>query len=212
MVGWPGMAQANSGGGRGAGKPSSQAVDERLAEHAADPKPVRRRISRRKQTEQHVRAYFDALGRRDIEAAAELWSEDGVADIVPLGVLRGRAEITELFGDLFAAVPDLETTVIRVLAGEHEAAIEWRMDGHFTGQPFQGVQATGKWVELRGMDLIRIADGKNTFAAAYYDGMSFARQIGLMPAQDSGSERAMKAALNAATKLRRTIKTRGSGR
>jgi steroid delta-isomerase-like uncharacterized protein len=190
-------------------KPSSEAVNEQLAAQVpADPKPARRRISRRKQTEQHVLTYFDAFGRRDLEAVAESWSENGVAHIVPLGILRGRSEIMKLLHDLFAAVPDLETTVLSIVAGEHEAAIEWRMDGHFTGQAFQGVQATGKWVELRGMDLIKIADGKITFAAAYYDGMSFARQIGLMPAQDSGSERAMKGAFNAATKLRRTIRVR----
>jgi hypothetical protein len=37
----------------------------------------------------------------------EHWSGDGVADIVPLGVLRGREEIAGLFRDLFAALPDL---------------------------------------------------------------------------------------------------------
>jgi steroid delta-isomerase-like uncharacterized protein len=172
----------------------------------------RRRISRRKQVEEHVREYFDALGRRDSRALAGQWSEDGVADIVPLGVLRGREEIAGLFGELFAAVPDLETTLTRLVAGEHEAAVEWRMTGHFTGRPFQGVDATGSRVELRGFDLIEIADGKNTSLTTYYDGMSFARQIGLMPARDSGPERAMKGALNAATRLRRAVNAKRSGR
>jgi len=193
--------------------PSAKAVNERLAaQAAAEPKPARRRISRRKQVEQHVLGYFDALGRRDTRAMAGFWSEDGVADIVPLGILRGRSEITGHFRDLFAAVPDLETTVTRVVAGEHEAAVEWRMTGRFSGQPFQGVEATGRRVELRGIDVIEIADGKNTSAAAYYDGMSFARQIGLMPTQDSGPERAMKGAFNAATRLRRNIGARRAGR
>jgi steroid delta-isomerase-like uncharacterized protein len=204
------MAQAKSRGARGADEPSSEAVNERLAE-TAEPKPVRRRISRRKQVEQHVRAYFEALSRRDVEAVAEFWSEDGVADIVSLGILRGRAEITGLFCELFAAVPDLQTIVTRVVAGEHEAAVEWRMNGHFTGQAFQGVEATGRWVELRGIDVIEIANGKNSSATAYYDGMSFARQIGLMPPRDSGPERALKGAFNAATKVRRTIRARRAG-
>ena len=109
-------------------------------------------------------------------------------------------------------MPDLQTTVTRLVAGEQQAAVEWRMDGHFTGQSFQGVEPTGRWVELRGVDLIEIADGKNSSAAAYYDGMSFARQIGLMPAQDSAPERAMKGALNAATKLRRTVRSKARSR
>jgi hypothetical protein len=66
-------------------------------------------------------------------------------------------------------------------------------------------------VELRGIDLLEIAEGKNTSVVTYYDGMSFARQIGLMPAPDSGPERAMKGALNAATKLRRAVNSRRGG-
>lgn len=180
-------------------------------EAATEAKPQRRRITRRKVVEAHARSYFDALARRDADGMAEHWLEDGVADIVPLGVLRGRGEITRLFRELFAAVPDLETTVTRVVAGEHEAAVEWRMSGHFSGEPFQGVEATGKRIELRGTDLMEVRDGKNVSNTAYYDGMSFARQIGLMPPQDSGAERAMKNAFNAATRVRRVIAERRSG-
>lgn len=205
------MAQAKSRGARAAKKPAAAKSATAVAS-ATQAKPARRRIPRRKQVEQHILSYFEAIGRRDSYAMSNHWSEDAVADVVPLGILRGRTEIVGLFRDLFAAVPDLQTTVTRVVAGERQAAVEWRMDGHFTGRSFQGVEPTGRWVELRGVDLIEVAEGKNSSAAAYYDGMSFARQIGLMPAQDSGSERVMKSALNAATKLRRTFAARRGGR
>ena len=186
-------------------------VEAGQAAPAPEAKPQRRRITRRKVVEAHARSYFDALGRRDASGMAEHWREDGVADIVPLGVLRGREEITALFRELFAAVPDLETTVTRLVAGEREAAVEWRMSGHFTGAAFQGVEATGRRVELRGFDLLEVEDGKNVTITAYYDGMSFARQIGLMPPQDSGAVRAMKSAFNAATRVRRAVAERRAG-
>ena len=44
----------------------------------------------------------------------------------------------------------------------------------------------------------------------YYDGMSFARQIGMLPPLDSGAERAMKSAFNTVTKVRRAIDERRS--
>ena len=172
---------------------------------ATEAKPQRRRITRRKAVEAHARSYFEAVARRDPGAMADHWSENGVDDIVPLGVLRGRAEITAFFRELFAAVPDLETTVTRLVAGEREAAVEWRMTGHFTGEPFQGVDATGRQVDMRGIDLIEVEDGKNVAITAYYDGMTFARQIGLMPPQDSSAEQAMKSAVNAATRVRRAV-------
>jgi ketosteroid isomerase-like protein len=205
------MAQTKSTGARRAKKLESGAKAKAAEQTATGPKP-RRRISRRKAVENHVRSYFDALGRRDSRAIAEHWSADGVADIVPIGVLRGREEVVGLFGELFAALPDLETTVTRVVPGEHDAAVEWRMAGHFTGQAFQGVEPTGTRVEWRGTDVIGVADGKNASVTAYYDGMSFARQIGLMPTQGSAPERAMKGAFNAATKLRRAVAARTSGR
>ena len=69
----------------------------------------------------------------------------------------------------------------------------------------------GNLADLRGTDLMEVRDGKNVSNTAYYDGMSFARQIGLMPPQDSGAERAMKSAFNAATRVRRAVAERRSG-
>jgi steroid delta-isomerase-like uncharacterized protein len=174
-------------------------------DQAAEAKPRRRRITRRKAVEAHVRSYFDAFAARDTDAMAGHWAEDAVNDLVPLTVLRGRGEIVAFFRELFAAVPDLETTVSRVVAGERQAAVEWRMTGHFTGQPFQGLDATGRRVDIRGLDLMEVEDGKITGNTAYYDGMSFARQVGLMPPENSSAENAMKSAFNAATRVRRTV-------
>jgi steroid delta-isomerase-like uncharacterized protein len=173
-------------------------------ETATEAKP-RRRITRRKAIEERARSYFDAIANRDTSAMAAHWRDDGVSDFVPLGVLRGTDEIVAFFRELFQAVPDLETTVTRVVAGETQAAVEWRMTGHFTGGPFQGVDPTGRRVDMRGFDLLEIEDGQIVGNTAYYDGMTFARQIGLMPPENSSAENAMKSAFNAATKVRRAV-------
>jgi steroid delta-isomerase-like uncharacterized protein len=124
-------------------------------------------------------------------------------------MLRGPREIESFFRETFAAVPDAETSVGRVIAGDGQVAVEWRMEGHFTGTPFQGIEPTGKRIEVRGFDLLEIEDGKIRSNTAYYDGAAFARQVGMLPAQDSGAERAMKTAFNSITKARRAIAQRG---
>ena len=171
---------------------------------AAAAKP-KRRPARCKAVEAHARSYFEAIARRDASAMAEHWAEDGVHDLVPLRPLRGRGEITAFFSELFAAMPDLETTVTRVVAGEHEAAVEWRMTGHFTGAPFQGIEATGRRIDMRGIDILEIEEGRIAAITAVYDGMAFARQMGLLPSQDSSAEQAMKSAFNAGTRVRRAV-------
>jgi steroid delta-isomerase-like uncharacterized protein len=175
------------------------------AETATEAKPQRRRITRRKAVEAHVRSYFEAVAKRDTDAMVVHWREDGVNDLVALRPLRGPDEIAAFFRELFSAVPDLETTVTRVVAGETQAAVEWRMTGHFTGVPFQGVDPTGRRLDMRGLDLFEVEDGKIKSNTAYYDGMGFARQIGLMPPENSSAENAMKSAFNAATKVRRAM-------
>jgi steroid delta-isomerase-like uncharacterized protein len=179
------------------------------AKEAVEPKPPRRRrITKRKAVEAHARSYFDAIAARDPAAIGEHWHEDGVDDIVPLGVKRGRREIEEFFRAVFAATPDLETTVTRVVAGEKQAAVEWRMRGTFDGAPFQGIEPTGRPVEMRGLDMLEVEDGKIRSITGYYDGAEYARQIGMLPPQDSGAERAMASAFNAVTKLRRAVNER----
>jgi steroid delta-isomerase-like uncharacterized protein len=167
--------------------------------------PPRRRITKRKVVEDRAREYFEAFAARDTEAMLQQWTEDGVADIVPFGILRGRAEVGVFFKRLFDAMPDLETSVDRIAATAHLAAVEWRMSGHFTGAPFMDLEPTGRRIDIRGMDLLEVEEGEIVGNTAYFDGASFARQVGMLPSEGSGAERAMKGAFNAFTKMRRRV-------
>jgi steroid delta-isomerase-like uncharacterized protein len=145
---------------------------------------------------------FESLQGRDLDAVAALQHDDIVDDFVAVGVYRGRAAVRGFFAELFAAVPDLTLTPERILdAGDH-AIVQWRIAGTFSGGPFQGVHATGRRVELRGVDVMHVVDGLLVDNVIYYDGLSFARQIGMLPANDSRGDRAMTTAFNAATDLR----------
>jgi steroid delta-isomerase-like uncharacterized protein len=194
-----------------AAKPDPQAP-EAPETAAAEPKaPGRRRITKRKAVEAQLRKHFEAIANHDLEAVADGWREDGVEDLVPTGVLRGRDAIIRNLADLFAAVPDLETTVTRIVVDEKQGAVEWRMKGTFNGAAYQGIEPTAKPVEIRGFELFEIEDGLIASTTAYYDGASFARQVGMLPPQESGAERAMLGAFNAVTKLRRAIDDRRGG-
>jgi steroid delta-isomerase-like uncharacterized protein len=174
-------------------------------------KPQGKRISRRKAVEEKARSYFDAMDRRDAAGMAAHWREDGVEDIVPVGLMRGREELRDFFASMFAALPDARTTVTRLVAGEQSCAVEWRLEGTFDGAPYMGIEPTGKHVELRGLDLLELEDGELVSNTAYFDGAGFARQIGMLPPDGSGADRAMKSAFNALTKARRALAERSSG-
>ncbi|HWH44089.1 MAG TPA: nuclear transport factor 2 family protein [Thermoleophilaceae bacterium] len=151
------------------------------------------------------RAYFQAVTDRDPERMATFWAPDGIEDIVPLGIFRGPDEVKRLFTEMFAAIPDSRMTVTRITASDRVAVVEWRFEGEFTGGSFQGIEPTGGYVQLRGADCIEVEDGRIVRNTANYDGMAFARSIGMMPPMDSPAERAMKKAFNLVTRVRRAF-------
>lgn len=150
--------------------------------------------------------YFAAVAARDLDAMAAFWHEEIVGDLVPIGVFRGSRELRRFFEELFTAVPDFDFHVRRTLVDRDVASVEWRLRGSFSGGPFQGIEPTGRWIELRGVDCVETAAGRIVRNTAYYDGAAFARAIGMLPPRDSGAEQAVTAGFNALTKLRRTLK------
>jgi predicted ester cyclase len=191
-------------------KTATKATDEATGS-ASSEKPQRKRITRRKAVEQKLRSYFEAMDNRDAHAMASHWREDGVEDIVPVGVLRGHDELRDYFASLFAAMPDARTTITRVIAGDEDCAVEWRLEGTFNGAGFMGIEPTGSRVELREVSVVELKDGEIVGITAYFDGASYARQIRMLPPDGSGADRAMKSAFNAVTKVRRAVAERRNG-
>ena len=188
-------------------KTADQATDKAAAA-GSDAKPQRKRITRRKAVEEKVRSYYEAMNNRDVSAMLAHWGDDVVEDVVPIGVVRGRDELRGFLSELFTAMPDASTTITRLIAGEQDCAVEWRLEGTFSGAPFMDIEPTGTHVEIRGFDLFELKDDELVSNTAYFDGAGYARQIGMLPADGSGADRAMKSAFNAVTKLRRAVAER----
>ena len=185
-------------------KTADRATDKAAAA-GSDAKPQRKRITRRKAVEEKVRSYYEAMDKRDVTAMLAHWGEDAVEDVVPIGIIRGRDELRGFLSELFAAMPDASTTITRLIAGEQDCAVEWRLEGTFNGAPFMGIEPTGSRVELREVSVVDLKDGQIVGITAYFDGASYARQIRMLPPDGSGADRAMKSAFNAVTKLRRAV-------
>ena len=155
--------------------------------------------------EETVRSYFDAVIARDPDAMAEHWAEEGIEEILPVGIFRGPQEVKAWFSELFAAMPDFEFTVERMLAQENDVLVQWRAVGTFSGGPLMGVDPTGRRIELRGLDWLEVEGEKVVRNTAFADGAALARGMGLLPPQGSAAEKAMFGAFNAFTKARGAV-------
>jgi steroid delta-isomerase-like uncharacterized protein len=156
-----------------------------------------------------VTAYFAALARHDTAAAVEFLDPEVVDEITSVGVLRGRDEVREFFDGLFAAIPDLEMSVVRTMRERDTVVVQWRARGTFTGGPlYNGVQATGTELQMRGCDVFDVRNDLIVTNVAFADGLELARSLGMFPPQDSPAERAMIGAFNTATKVRAAVRDR----
>jgi hydroxyacylglutathione hydrolase len=152
-----------------------------------------------------ARTYFDALAARDLDAMVACWAPGGINKLAPIGTLSVPDEMRQFFSELFAALPDMKFEVLDLVAARNQAAVRWHSTGTFCGGPFQGIEPTGARVDLEGLDLLTIEHGLIQRNDAYYDGTQFARQIGLLPPQESAAERGMTNAFNARTRLTRSM-------
>lgn len=155
------------------------------------------------ETEAIVRETFAALDARDLDRFRALLHPDAEDRFLAVGTFTGRDAIVAFFEEMFRAVPDSRLEVGRVIADANVAAVEWTLTGTFSGGSFQGIRPTGKHVEIEGVDVVEIRDGLQYRNSIYYDGASFARQIGMLPPLGSRADRALLAMFNARVRLRR---------
>jgi steroid delta-isomerase-like uncharacterized protein len=126
--------------------------------------------------------------------------------------LNTREEVLSWFRALFDAVPDLgmevEDVAIAGQPGRERATVRWHLTGTFSGAPYMGIEPTGKRIDLHGMDLLDIEDGRIAGNNVYYDQLTFARQIGMIPPEDSLGDRLLTDGFNLVTKGRAKVRER----
>jgi steroid delta-isomerase-like uncharacterized protein len=158
-------------------------------------------------TTERGRALVEAVGRHDLDALRAAWDETSTDDFVALDlVVRGPEALTAFFSELFAAVPDLAMEVQDAFGTGERAVVRWRLTGTFTGGPFQGIDATGRSLDLRGVDVMEFQGEILRHNTVYYDGATWAREIGMLPALRSPADRALIRVFNATTAARRRLK------
>jgi steroid delta-isomerase-like uncharacterized protein len=148
------------------------------------------------------------LNQRDADALRPYWADDLIEEL-PTGTYRGPDEMARYFAEVFAALPDFHVEPERIAADGETVFVKWRIGGTFNGAPWQGIEPTGDRIELHGIDCFTFHDGRIVHNAVAFDQMSFGRQIGMLPAQNSLGERTMRAAFNARTKLKRRFARNG---
>lgn len=153
-----------------------------------------------------IRDVFEhALNQRDANALVQYWAED-VVEQMPVGTYRGQREVRDYFAGVFAALPDFHIEA-RTIAGEGETVfVRWHISGTFTGAKWMGIEPTGTPIALDGFDCFTVRNGRIESNFVVFDQLSFARQIGMLPEQGTAADKAMLAAFNVKTRLKKRLR------
>ena len=120
----------------------------------------------------------------DLDGWANSYAEDATL-ITPDGTAQGRAAIREQWGREKAAFPDRTVTQGVIFEQGDTIATEFTWAGTNTGPLVlpDGTELppTGKRVQTKGMELVRVRDGKIAMHHGYWDNMALAGQLGLLP-------------------------------
>jgi steroid delta-isomerase-like uncharacterized protein len=156
-----------------------------------------------------ARGYFEAVGRRDLDAMTEFYVPGGEGEIYGLVRLRVPESYRAWFGDLFRAFPDFEFEIVEIVAAGEKAAVRWRANGTFSGDAkFEGMEPNGASIAVQGCDVLTVRDGRIQHNDAYMNGAEMMRQLGALPPQGSAPEKALIAALNVKTRLLAALRSR----
>lgn len=151
------------------------------------------------------RRYFAAVNDHDVEAMLACWHPDG-EEVVSGETIPLPDGFTAYFREIFAAVPDLRLDPLDEIVAGERYILRYRITGTFAGPgTLQGFRPTGSRLELTGLDMLRVQDGRIRRNDAFVDGMRMAEGLGVMPAQDSPKARRMASLVNVGTRLRQAV-------
>jgi steroid delta-isomerase-like uncharacterized protein len=116
-----------------------------------------------------------------IEVVDQLFAEDVVARISPLGTAEGRDAFRELPQRMRGAFPDLEATVDLIVAESDHVAMRATLSGTHRGT-FMNVEPTGESFEIDHAIFVRFEDDEIVELWGQLDVFELRRQLGVSEA------------------------------
>jgi steroid delta-isomerase-like uncharacterized protein len=131
-----------------------------------------------------VRRWFEELDKRNFAIIDELIPEDYIDHNPPLPELPpGREGVRQASLRLFAAFPDAVHILDDQMAEGDKVMTRLTTRATFQGEIF-GLEPTGRQIEVRGIAVHRVADGRLVEHWAHLDMAGFMRQLEEEPAAE----------------------------
>ncbi len=140
--------------------------------------------------------YLAAWNSREADQLLSLMAPDIVyVDAAWPARMHGHEAVREFLHSTWTALPDLAFELVEgpyVAPGKPKAAFHWRATATFSGPLVPpGYAPTGRRATFEGVDLHEYRDHLLARLRTDFDVMDLARQLGVLPARGSRTERAL---------------------
>jgi len=164
------------------------APDPKMNEHMAMMKADSTEAASIAAQENTVRAIFDMMNSGNFEGVENIVAADFVDHQQdPSITTTGIQGLKDMLAMVRSAYPDYKQELLHMSSTGDRAYVHFRMTGTNTG-PWGAMPATGKAMDVMGVDVLRFADGKAAEHWGYMEEMKMMTQLGLMPEPGAAPE------------------------
>ena len=126
--------------------------------------------------------YMEVVNKGNYDLMDQLCTADFIEHEALPGVEQNLAGVKQFFKMYRAAFPDLKFQIEQIFAKDDKVVTYITITGTHKGD-FMGHAATGKKINLKGIDIVRFVDGKAAEHWGVTDTMTMMHQIGAIPGE-----------------------------
>ena len=99
--------------------------------------------------------------------------------VIPGESIVGIENFRAYYNNYIVGFSEREFSIVKVFGQNDNLIKQWRFKGKHTGD-FFGIPATDKYVDLSGVTIVEMIDGKIASEQDFFDNLDFLKQFGLM--------------------------------
>ncbi|MDZ7290352.1 MAG: ester cyclase [candidate division KSB1 bacterium] len=126
------------------------------------------------------RFYDEVMNKGNLKVIDELVDPQFVDHYATPGIPADKAGLTQMMTMFRAAFPDMQVTVLDIIAKGDKVWAYTVMRSTHKGE-FMGMKATGKTIDVKSIDIVRFVNGKAVEHWGLNDDLTMMQQLGVIP-------------------------------
>ena len=122
------------------------------------------------------RLHEELFSTGDLATIDRFFAPDVLSHDMPPGFPQGIEGVRLFFSAFREGMPDVQVRIDEIVVEDDRAAVATMIEGTHTGA-LMGVEPTGRRISVRGIDMVRVADGRIVEHRGLTDTVGLLRQL-----------------------------------